>query len=372
MRQERGKGGPPQPPRSRQQKPEAEDRVRPGITRMFATAIPGLAPLVIRELNALQGIEVTDSGFDGRSDFILFDVERGARDRVWSVHTVEDIFVEVGRTMRSSGDRPHWIAGRIWRPERVQRALSVWADEVRPLAGSMTFRVIARVLQERSFKRTDLRRHVHNAVSSDKPKWKFADPAQVEVWISEYRQGRLVAGLRLSDVSMRQHEGREVERSGALRPTVAAAMITLAGEPSGTLLDPCCGSGTILLEAAGAGWTPEGSDIDPEAVEIARQNIPEAPIRRADARDLDLADGSVGACVSNLPFGQQYEVQGNMQDWLHTVLTELSRVTQRGGRVILLAPSIPRSAVPATLHLRDRYPIRLLGTKTTIWAYDRV
>ena len=338
---------------------------------MFATAIPGLAPLVIKELNALNGVQVTDSGFDGRSDFILFEVDRGFRDLVWSVHTVEDIFVEVGRTMRSSGDRPHWIAGRIWRPERVQRALSVWADEVRPLAGSMTFRVIARVLQERSFKRTDLRRHLHNAISDDKPKWTFADPAQVEVWISEYRQGRLVAGLRLSDVSMRQRDGREVERSGALRPTAAAAMVTLAGEPSGVLLDPCCGSGTILREAATAGWSPQGSDLDPEAVDIARKNVPDIPIQRADARRLDLEDGSVAACVSNLPFGQQYEVQGGMQEWLHTVLAEMARVTRPGGRVVLLSPNIPRAAVPSDLRMRDRYPIRLLGTKTTIWAYDR-
>lgn len=345
---------------------------------MFATAIPGLAPLVIKDLNALTGVHVTDCGFDGRSDVILFDVDRSCRDQVWSVRTVEDVFVEVGRTMRSSGDRPHWIAGRVWRPERVQRALSVWAGEVRPLAGSMTFRVIARVLQERSFKRTELRRHLQNTISDDKPRWSFGDPAQVEVWINEYRQGRLVAGLRLSDVSMRQHQGREVERSGALRPTVAAAMVGLAGEagqaeePSGMLLDPCCGSGTILREASAAGWTPQGSDIDPDAVEVARRNVPDAPVRRADARRLELADGSVGACVSNLPFGQQYEVQGDMRDWLHTTLSEMARVTRPGGRVVVLVPAIPRSAVPAALRMRDRHPIRLLGTKTTLWAYDRI
>jgi tRNA G10 N-methylase Trm11 len=171
---------------------------------------------------------------------------------------------------------------------------------------------------------------------------------------------------------MRQHQGREVERSGALRPTVAAAMVSLAGVPSGVLLDPCCGSGTILREASAAGWTVEGSDLDQMAVEIARKNVPQVPIRQADARHLDLADRSVAACVSNLPFGQQYEVPGNMQDWLHTVLSEMSRVTWPAGRIVLLAPEIPRAAVPAGLRLRSRYPIRLQGTKTTIWTYDRV
>lgn len=339
---------------------------------MFATAVPGLAPLVINEANALKGVKVTDSGFDGRSDFVLFDVDRGCRDAVWSLRTTEDIFVEIGRTRRSGGDKPHGIADRIWRPERVQRALSVWADEVRPLSSSMTFRVIVRVLQERSFNRTDLRRHLQQGISDNKPRWKLADPAQIEVWISEYRPGLFVSGLRLSDTSMRQHQGRTVERTGALRPTVAAAMVALAGKPAGKLLDPCCGSGTILREASAAGWTVEGSDIDPEAVQIARQNVPGIPVHHADARRLDLPDASVEACVSNLPFGQQYEIQGDMREWLRAVLTEMARVTRPGGRLVLLAPQIPRAVLPAGLQPGDKHRIRLLGTKTTIWTYERV
>ncbi len=219
---------------------------------------------------------------------------------------------------------------------------------------------------------TDLRRWLQRAISDDKPRWKFADPAQIEIWVSEYRHGRFVAGLRLSDASMRHHQGREVERTGALRPTVSAAMVCLAGKPSGKLLDPCCGSGTILREASASGWTVEGSDIDPEAVEIARQNVPWIPVRQADARRLDLPDNSLEACVSNLPFGQQYEVQGNMREWLRIVLTEMARVTRPGGWLVLLTPQIPRAALPAGLQPRDRYPIQLLGTKTTIWTYERI
>jgi len=351
---------------------EAHRGIRSGTVPMFATAVPGLAPLVINEANALKGVKVTDSGFDGRSDFVLFDVDRGCRDAVWSLRTTEDIFVEIGRTRRSGGDKPHGIADRIWRPERVQRALSVWADEVRPLSSSMTFRVIVRVLQERSFNRTDLLRHLQQGISDNKPRWKLADPAQIEVWISEYRPGLFVSGLRLSDTSMRQHQGRTVERTGALRPTVAAAMVALAGKPAGKLLDPCCGSGTILREASAAGWTVEGSDIDPEAVQIARQNVSGIPVHRADARRLDRPDASVEACVSNLPFGQQYEIQGDMREWLRAVLTEMARVTRPGGRLVLLAPQIPRAVLPADLQPGDKHRIRLLGTKTTIWTYERV
>jgi 23S rRNA G2445 N2-methylase RlmL len=206
------------------------------MTRMFVTAVPGLGSMVSRELGRLPGIVVPDSGFDGRSDVVLFETAPASRSAV-IVGLAEDVFVEVGRTLRAEGDRSGWVAGRLRRPERIQRALSGWAEEVRPLAGTITFRVIARVLQERSFLRTDLRRQLTRAIQRDRPRWRVEDPAQIEVWVSEYAQGRFVAGLRLSDERMRQHGGRVVEREGALRPTVARAMVLLAGEPSGVALD---------------------------------------------------------------------------------------------------------------------------------------
>jgi ubiquinone/menaquinone biosynthesis C-methylase UbiE len=60
-----------------------------------------------------------------------------------------------------------------------------------------------------------------------------------------------------------------------------------------------------------------------------------------------------------------------MEQWLTAVLAEAARVTRPGGRLVVLAPTIPRTVVPARLRLTDRHPIRLLGTKTTIWASER-
>jgi 23S rRNA G2445 N2-methylase RlmL len=210
---------------------------------MFATAVPGLAPLLAREIDVTEGLSSRDSGFDGRSDVVLFDAVPSAARHALTLRLAEDVYAEVGRTLRSEGDRPGWIAGRIWRPERAARALTTKATVGRTPGRRATFRVITRVLQERSFLRTDLRRELTQAVLRTQPDWRFADPAEVEVWISEYTHGKLVAGVRLSDASMRQHDGRTVERGGALRPTVAAAMVDLAGSPGGVLLDPCCGRG---------------------------------------------------------------------------------------------------------------------------------
>lgn len=346
---------------------------------MFATVVPGLAPILVRELHRIPGIEVTDQGFDGRSDVVAFQATRSDRAAVLDLGLSEDVFVEVGRALRTDGDQPAWIAGRIWRPERVSRALSVWAEQVRPLRATMTYRVISRVLQERSFLRTDLRRHLTETIRRDRPRWRTEDPGQVEVWIVEYRRGRFLCGLRLSSVKMRQHNGRRVERPGALRPTVANAMVKLAGTPGGVLLDPCCGSGTILAEATASGWVARGSDIDPDAVHTARRNLagtgrgdaPGVDIEVGDVRSLALPDDSVTACVANLPFGKQYGVAGSPTTWLRAALSELARVTRPGGRIVLLVPEIPAAAVPTALRRCGRYPLRLLGTKTAIWAYDR-
>lgn len=343
-----------------------------GPARLFALAVPGLAPLLQSELESINGVQVRSSGFDGRSDVVRFTAEHQATCRLSSLTLAEDLFVEIGRTLRSDGDRAPWIAGRLLKPERTKRALAVRGQILHPVRDRASCRVIVRVLQERSFLRTELRRHLATAVAKQQPLWRFADPSDLEVWVVEYQQGKVIAGVRASDGRMRQHGGRVEERSGALRPTVAAAMVALAGNPGRTLLDPCCGSGTILSEGLRAGWTDvQGVDIDPTAVEIAGRDARRARVTVGDARKLNTEDGTIDACVSNLPFGQQYDVQGDMDGWLHAVLTEMARVTHPGGRVALLAPAITRNLVPAALRLAEHIPIRLLGTRPVLWRYDR-
>jgi tRNA G10 N-methylase Trm11 len=341
------------------------------VSSMFVMCLPGLGRLVREQLHELPGIRPTENGFDGRADVLFFEADRGRRDAVAVVRTIEDAFIEIGRADRRKSDSPQQIATRIWRAERVQQALSIWAEQKHPLAASMTFRVIARLLSEKTFLRTELRRQLTETIRQNRPKWKVADPAQLEVWICEYHAGAFVCGLRLSDVRMRQHDGRSIERQGALRPTLAAAMVNLAGKPSGILVDPCCGSGTILAEAVAVGWTAAGTDIDASAVSIASRNVPEASVHIGDARRMTLPNGSVQACVSNLPFGRQYHVPGNISKWLTNVLGEAARVTSQGGHIVLLAPSIPRSALPASMTLAEKFPVRLLGIKTTAWHYRR-
>lgn len=55
-----------------------------------------------------------------------------------------------------------------------------------------------------------------------------------------------------------------------LHPPVAQALIEAFTNPGDWILDPFCGSGTVLVEAAAAGRNSLGTDVDPVAVAVAR------------------------------------------------------------------------------------------------------
>jgi tRNA G10 N-methylase Trm11 len=162
---------------------------------------------------------------------------------------------------------------------------------------------------------------------------------------------------------------RAVERPGALRPVVAAAMIRLV-DGDGTTLDPCCGTGTIAVEASAVGRTALAGDLDPLAVAAATANGV-APVLRLDARRLPLPADSVGAVVTNVPFGRRHLVQGDPVAWYRRVLAEALRVAPQA--VVLAASTQPfRQALgKLDVDVSGRHRIELLGNRTTIWDIRR-
>ncbi|MGH3685776.1 MAG: TRM11 family SAM-dependent methyltransferase [Pseudonocardiaceae bacterium] len=352
-----------------QRKRGADPQRRAGTSGFFATTLPGLGRLLRQEITAHPDLEPIDEpGNDGRADIVFFRMHRGAQPDFTTLRLAEDVFVTLAHT--ASGP-PRRVADALTTKTDLERGLSVWTRFARHLNSSMTYRVIARVLDESRFKRTELRDAVTTAVAGQRPRWRVADPAELELWVLEYERVSFVAGLRLSDKRMRQHgDGRAAQRHGALRPVVAAAMIRLAGEPPGRILDPCCGSGTLLDEALSAGWLAAGSDIDPGAVAIARENVPHAVVQPADVVNLPHDEATFDAVVSNLPFGRQFQVEDPAR-WLRRALTEMARITRPGGRiVILIPPPVPRGL--SGLELASSHPLRLLGVSTRIWVFDRI
>ena len=93
--------------------------------------------------------------------------------------------------------------------------------------------------------------------------------------------------------------------SSALPPRLALACVAMACPEGGTFLDPCCGCGTLVSQAAGAGLTAVGADINPRMVWLTRKNLVEMNLRalvcRADARNVS---GCFSGMATNLPYGK--------------------------------------------------------------------
>jgi predicted RNA methylase len=169
---------------------------------------------------------------------------------------------------------------------------------------------------------------------------------------------------------------RQAEREGSLPPPIAAAMafMTRPGDDD-TILDPVCGSGTLLAEAAG--YAPEarlhGADQDLQAVKTARRNLKgfgTAEIDHADARALDLPAQSVSLVLANLPFGKQYGDVAENRTLYAEVLGEVRRVAApKGFRAALLASDrgLLRDAVrDAGLKVTHDLAIRVRGEDAVI------
>jgi len=93
--------------------------------------------------------------------------------------------------------------------------------------------------------------------------------------------------------------------STTLSSRLARAIVNLVARPGETVVDPLCGVGVLLVEAARIGCATQGGDLKTKACGSARQNLeaagfPHAIVRR-DA--LEPSSEEADALVSDLPYG---------------------------------------------------------------------
>jgi Methyltransferase domain len=343
-------------------------------SEFFATCPPGLGRLLRDQLAATAGVEVTGRGSDGEADVALFEADRAGRVNAAALRLADGVFATAGRASRDGTTEAAALAARCWQRDGVQRALSLWAEQVQSLTPAMSYRITARMRTGPRSLRSGLRAALADVVRRDRPRWRPSGQGALEILVSEWRAGDLVTGLRVGG----NRPGPGTTGPGttgpgttgpggtgpgtALPPAVAAALVALAGRPDGVLLDPGCGSGLILAEAQAAGWTAEGTEPDPVLASQARSSG--APVRAGHAQEILEPDGALGACVTRLR-------PGTSPAELAAALAEMSRVTRSGGAVVLLAAEVPRAAWPPALRLRRQVPVRLPGGRETIWVYRR-
>ena len=165
----------------------------------------------------------------------------------------------------------------------------------------------------------------------------------------EFLDGHIWYGTMLKDEEDTPRYRKLFQVRSSLKAHIAAAMLDLSGFRSrpGTVLDPCCGSGTILMEAASLhpGGRFYGCDIDPHCAEGAQKNLNAlsradagSRVYEGDARALgDLFPaGSIDYLVTNPPFGIRTGKQLNFFAFYRDLLKGAGRVLKAEGRIALL------------------------------------
>lgn len=177
---------------------------------------------------------------------------------------------------------------------------------------------------------------------------------------NHYLIGETLAVQPFKDLSLRDY-GRPArdDRSGMLPPKLAKIMINLAQiQPTDLILDPFCGSGTILTEAAVAGYQNLfGSDSSLKAIEDTRKNLSwvgelyklnnfkfKLFTKKAEQLSKFIKSGSVDAIITEPYLGPQRgridfaAVTRELNDLYSVVIREFAKIIKPTGRVVMVWP----------------------------------
>ncbi|WP_162146001.1 TRM11 family SAM-dependent methyltransferase [Glycomyces tenuis] len=196
-------------------------------------------------------------------------------------------------------------------------------------------------------------------------------PAGAAEWRAVLSPEGLLLGYRGRRPPLHRRAWKTASIRGTLHPPVAAAMARLAGIDTGmTVLDPCCGAGTILIEAKKL--TPRadfiGSDLDSDALAASARNarrLTDIAFAKSDAARLPMPAGGIDRIVTNPAWGRQVATVQRFP----ALLAAWRRVIADDGRLVCLVPpellchfETERSA----WNLVERRPLSLSGQHPVI------
>jgi tRNA (guanine10-N2)-dimethyltransferase len=193
-----------------------------------------------------------------------------------------------------------------------------------------------------------------------------------------YAGEELHIGLEIYDFSL---EGFEERRSKNLpvsypitmHPRLVRFMINLARVKEGAkILDPFCGTGSILLEAGLMGMDIYGSDIDEKMINASRINLEKFGIKaKLEVKDVGEISENYDAVVTDPPYGRSSSSKGEKIYELYERAFE--KFSEIAPKVVIALPDERAIKIGEEyFNLVEVYPYRVHKSLTRYFSYFRV
>lgn len=334
------------------------------MTTLLFTTNPGLEDLVADELEdlagsqgvAIDGLEIRPAGVSGRITTQIdgpWELVLSLAYRLRSIHHI----------MRPID---HFVLPEQAPLQAIQERLS--HVPIPELVRASTFRVTSERMGEHPFTSPEVERTVGAVLVARYGLGVDLEGFEVNLRVDIIGETCMIA-VQLTQTALSHRYQRVYQPRVTLKPNVAYAALRLAQLPRQprSLLDPFCGSGTILLEAAHLfpQATLLGSDWDHRAVTGTHANAEAAQLaesihlRTADARTVRQAFPEieeVDAIVTNPPYGRQLGRRIKFVPFYAACLRELHTLLPHRGRLVIIIHK--RGAFAQALRRVGRFRVR--------------
>lgn len=169
------------------------------------------------------------------------------------------------------------------------------------------------------------------------------DNPDVEIYVF-VNGNKKIFTKKLFDIEKNIDEKRKVpvKKPIVLDPRISRAMINLSGKKTGKLLDPFCGTGLLLKEAAQMGFDVYGSDFSDEMVEASKRNLKhfslKADIKKMDATKLIYKE-KFDCIVTDPPYGISSSLfKKDISDLYISSIKSMKKCLKKDGVIIMAVP----------------------------------
>lgn len=337
-------------------------------TSIFALTTRGLESVTVREMATVPGLMVTGTAYRRVAARCV-----GSLRPLLAIRTADDVYLDLGSWTDIDHRRSELAVFTARTAALDLETARRQIQDIRRIARTPVFSVTASFVGKRNYSADEIKTAVAQGVNA-RYGWIYTpDDRAADLNLRLFIEHQAAhVGVRLAAHALHERDYKTAQIAGSLKPSVAAALVMLAEAHGGSrLLDPFCGAGTIVIEAAQLDCEAWGGDFNSEALAAARSNTERGQIMAWDARKLPLRAEAFDCVVSNLPWGRQVAVDHSLTLLYRQALMEMRRVLKPDALAVLLTSS-PELLEGDSFSVIQQIEISLFGQKPTISVLRRL